>query len=144
MYTDEQMSRIVRPYSRISTTALDMNLSDEIAIFSDPMVFTSQEYGQTTDFADQLFDKLNKDINVDAFFIPEVPASASKISMKDVRLDKKIHFFSIEQDLNHQIYHHSNRLSTNLDMPSGDILEVLTQEYQFHRNNRKTAQSEIL
>lgn len=50
MYTAEEMGRIERPYSRIFTTSFDMNLSDEIAIFSDRIV-TCPEHDQM-EFAD--------------------------------------------------------------------------------------------
>ena len=66
MYSDEEIGRIERPYSRISTTSFDMNLQDEIAIFSDRIV-TCEEH-ESLEFADQFLHMLKKDVNVDEFF----------------------------------------------------------------------------
>lgn len=119
-----------------------MNLSDEIAIFSDRIV-TCQEHEQM-EFADQLLHTLNKDVNVEEFFsVPPDQPTANASACNKQNQEKKAHIYNIQQDQNAQIYNRKDWSNSIQDMPSGEIFEVLTQEYQFHSHNTTVRSSPI-
>jgi hypothetical protein len=112
-----------------------MSLNDEIAIFSDPIHI--QNYDPDADFASLFLDQLNHQVNSTSFF------DNQNQSTKKEQHDQNLHIFDIQQDQNCQICSGNNSFGSMIDMPSGEIFEVLAQEYQFHLNNRKVINSEI-
>lgn len=83
------------------------------------------------DYADQFLEKLSKNVDIKRFFHPnEIKANEKEIKHHDKTCQRIMKIYSLESDLNFEMYNKGNRLNQNaLDMPSGEVFEALSKEY---------------